>query len=88
MRGRRAAWLLLSLDRTSSNEVLMTQDLISQMLGVRRSGISEAAKKLQDLGYIEYGRGRIVVLNRRKLEARACECYGIVKRESDRLLTA
>ena len=80
-------WLLLSLDRTSSNEVLMTQDLISQMLGVRRSGISEAAKKLQEMGYIEYRRGRIVVLNRKKLEAHACECYGIVRRESDRLLT-
>jgi CRP-like cAMP-binding protein len=81
-------WLLLSLDRTSSNEVFMTQDLISQMLGVRRSGISEAAKKLQDLRLIDYRRGHIVVLNRKKLEARACECYAIVKRESDRLMIA
>ena len=81
-------WLLLSLDRTSSNEVLMTQELISQMLGVRRSGISEAAKKLQDLGFIDYRRGRIVVLKRKKLEAHACECYGIVKREGERLLSA
>jgi len=81
-------WLLLTLDRVPSNEVLMTQELISQTLGVRRSGISEAAKKLQALGLIDYWRGRIVVRNRRKLEAHACECYGIIRRESERLPSA
>ena len=81
-------WLLFSLDRISSNEVPMTQDLISHMLGVRRSGISEAAKKLQAAGLIDYWRGHIVVLNRKKLEAHGCECYAVVKRESERLMLA
>ncbi len=79
-------WLLLSLDRLSSNELSMTQELIANMLGVRREGVTEAAGKLQDAGLIKYSRGRITVLNRPGLEARACECYQVVKRESDRLL--
>jgi CRP-like cAMP-binding protein len=79
-------WLLLMLDRLSSNEVLMTQELIANMLGVRREGVTEAAGKLQAEGLIEYRRGRITVLDRRQLEARVCECYAVVKREYDRLL--
>ncbi len=81
-------WLLLSLDRVSSNEILMTQDLISQMLGVRRAGISEAAKKLQEQKLIDHRRGCIVVPDRRKLEARACECYRIIRSEDERLMTS
>ncbi len=80
-------WLLLSLDRLSSNELSMTQELIANMLGVRREGVTEAAGKLQDAGLIHYSRGRITVLDRPGLEARACECYQVVKNESDRLLT-
>jgi CRP-like cAMP-binding protein len=79
-------WLLLSLDRLPSNEVVMTQELIANMLGVRREGVTEAAGNLQDAGLIRYSRGRIEVLDRAQLEARACECYAVVKRESDRLL--
>ena len=79
-------WLLLSLDRLSSNELSMTQELIANMLGVRREGVTEAAGNLQSAGLIQYGRGRITVLDRPGLEARACECYGVVKRECDRLL--
>ena len=79
-------WLLLMLDRLASNEVLMTQELIANMLGVRREGVTEAAGKLQAEGLIEYRRGRISVRNRRQLEARVCECYGVVKREYERLL--
>jgi len=79
-------WLLLSLDRLPSNELLMTQELIANMLGVRREGVTEAAGKLQAGGLIQYHRGKIVVLNRPKLEQRVCECYGVVKREFDRLL--
>jgi CRP-like cAMP-binding protein len=79
-------WLLLSLDRLPSNELIMTQELIANMLGVRREGVTEAAGKLQSAGLIQYSRGRITVLDRPGLEARACECYGVVKRESDRLL--
>ena len=81
-------WLLLSLDRLSSNELTMTQELIANMLGVRREGVTEAAGKLQDAGAIRYSRGRITVLDRPALEAQACECYAVVKRESDRLLPA
>lgn len=81
-------WLLLMLDRLSSNEVLMTQELIANMLGVRREGVTEAAGKLQAEGLIEYRRGRITVLDREHLEARVCECYAVVKREYDRLLPA
>jgi len=78
-------WLLLSLDRLPSNKVRMTQELISNMLGVRRPGISEAARKLQAAGVIEYERGQITVPDRAKLEAHACECYAVVKKETDRL---
>jgi CRP-like cAMP-binding protein len=79
-------WLLLSLDRLSSNELTMTQELIANMLGVRREGVTEAARKLQALGLIRYSRGRITVLDRPGLEARVCECYAVVKKEYDRLL--
>jgi len=79
-------WLLLSLDRLSSNELTMTQELIANMLGVRREGVTEAAGKLQEAGLVEYRRGKITVLDRPRLEARACECYEVVKKEFDRLL--
>ena len=79
-------WLLLSLDRLSSSELSMTQDLIANMLGVRREGVTEAAGKLQDLGLIRYSRGKITVLDSGGLEARSCECYQVVKTEFDRLL--
>ena len=79
-------WLLLSLDRLSGNELVMTQELIANMLGVRREGVNEAAGKLQAEGLIRYRRGHITVPDRRRLEARVCECYAVVKREYDRLL--
>ncbi len=79
-------WLLLSLDRLESNNVRMTQELIANMLGVRRAGVTETARKLQDEGVIRYTRGLIEVLDRHALEAQVCECYRVVKRESDRLL--
>jgi CRP-like cAMP-binding protein len=79
-------WLLLSLDRLPSNQLTMTQELIANMLGVRREGVTEAAGKLQKQGAIEYRRGRITVLDRPRLEALCCECYAVVKRETDRLL--
>ena len=79
-------WLLLSLDRLSSNELTMTQELIANMLGVRREGVTEAAGNLQRAGLIHYSRGRISVLDRPGLEARVCECYQVVKKEFDRLL--
>jgi CRP-like cAMP-binding protein len=79
-------WLLLSLDRLSSNELSMTQELIANMLGVRREGVTEAAGKLQEAGLIRYRRGKITVLDRPGLEARSCECYEVVKTEFDRLL--
>src|SRR3984893_13630971 len=79
-------WLLLSLDRLPSDKLTMTQELIANMLGVRREGVTEAAGKLQRLGVINYSRGLITVLDRRKLEELCCECYGVVKTESDRLL--
>jgi CRP-like cAMP-binding protein len=79
-------WLLLSLDRLSSNELVMTQELIANMLGVRREGVTEAAGNVQRAGLIHYNRGRITVLDRPGLEARACECYAVVKKEFDRLL--
>ncbi len=79
-------WLLLSLDRLSGNELVMTQELISNMLGVRREGVTEAALSLQKAGLIQYVRGRITVLDRPGLEKRTCECYAVVKREYDRLL--
>ena len=79
-------WLLLMLDRLDSSEVHMTHELIANMLGVRREGVTEAAGKLQAERLIEYNRGRIRVLDRERLEARACECYAVVKREYERLL--
>ena len=79
-------WLLLSLDRLPSSELVMTQELIANMLGVRREGVTESAGKLQKLGLIRYSRGRITVLDRPALEQHACECYAVVKREFDRLL--
>jgi CRP-like cAMP-binding protein len=79
-------WLLLSLDRLENNELVMTQELIANMLGVRREGVTEAALKLQLDGLIRYARGRITVLDRKGLEKRTCECYAVVKREYDRLL--
>jgi CRP-like cAMP-binding protein len=81
-------WLLLSLDRLQGHELVMTQALIANMLGVRREGVTEAALKLQKAGLIRYSRGRITVLDRRGLEARTCECYAVVKKEYDRLLPA
>ena len=79
-------WLLLSLDRLASNELTMTQELIANMLGVRREGVTEAASKLQKAGLIHYTRGKITVIDRPKLELRCCECYEVVKLEFDRLL--
>ena len=79
-------WLLLSLDRLGSNELSMTQELIANMLGVRREGVTEAAGKLQKLGAIKYSRGRITVLDRAMVEEISCECYQVVKNEFDRLL--
>ena len=78
-------WLLLSLDRLPSNQLVMTQELIANMLGVRREGVTEAAGKLEILGVIRYARGKITVLDRPRLEQRCCECYAVVKRETDRL---
>ena len=79
-------WLLLSLDRLTGNELAMTQELIANMLGVRREGVTEAALKLQKLGLIKYARGRITVLDRAGLEERTCECYVVVKKAYDHLL--
>ena len=81
-------WLLLSLDRLKGNQLVMTQELIANMLGVRREGVTEAALKLQRLGLIRYARGHITVLDRAGLEDRTCECYSVVKREYERLLPA
>jgi len=83
---RLCRWLLLSLDRVSSNDLNMTQELVANMLGVRREGVTEAAGKLQEAGLISYARGRITILDRPKLEARVCECYAVVNREFNRLL--
>ena len=80
-------WLLLSLDRLSADELTMTQELIANMLGVRRGGVTEAAGKLQRAGLIRYSRGHIMVLDRPGLEQEACECYAVVKKEFDRLLS-
>jgi CRP-like cAMP-binding protein len=81
-------WLLLSLDRLQGNELVMTQELIANMLGVRREGVTEGALKLQHAGLISYVRGRITVLDRSGLKKRSCECYAVVKKEYDRLLPA
>ncbi len=80
-------WLLLTLDRNSTNELIMTQELVASMLGVRREGITEAAGNLQKAGFISYRRGHIAVLDRKGLENRSCECYAVVKKELRRLLT-
>jgi hypothetical protein len=79
-------WLLLTLDRLSSNKITMTQELIANMLGVRRESITEAAGNLQKSGLIQYSRGHIIVLDREGLENRSCECYQVVKNEFNRLL--
>jgi len=79
-------WLLLSMDRLSGNKLTMTQELIANMLGVRREGVTEAAGKLQRLGVIRYSRGQITVVDRPKLETLSCECYAVVKLETDRLM--
>jgi CRP-like cAMP-binding protein len=79
-------WLLLSLDRLQGNELVMTQELIANMLGVRREGVTEGANKLQGLGLIRYARGHITVIDRKGLEKLSCECYAVVKKEYDRLL--
>jgi CRP-like cAMP-binding protein len=81
-------WLLLSLDRLPTSRLTMTQELIANMLGVRREGVTEAAGKLQAAGVITYSRGKITVLDRPGLEAMCCECYAVVRRETDRLLPA
>jgi len=81
-------WLLLSLDRLDGNLLAMTQELIANMLGVRREGVTECARKLQDAGLIKYSRGKIAVLDRAGLERRTCECYDVVRREYERLLPA
>jgi CRP-like cAMP-binding protein len=81
-------WLLLSLDRLHGDELVMTQELIANMLGVRREGVTESALKLQHNGLIRYARGHITVLDRAGLEKRSCECYAVVKKEYDRLLPA
>lgn len=80
-------WLLLSLDRLPTNHLIMTQELIANMLGVRREGVTEAAGRLQKQGVIEYRRGHIEVIDRLRLEKLSCECYGVVKKETDRLAT-
>ncbi|WP_426211195.1 Crp/Fnr family transcriptional regulator [Massilia sp. TWP1-3-3] len=80
-------WLLLTLDRLPSNDLTMTQELIANMLGVRREGVTEAAGRLQGYGYISYRRGHITVLDRKGLEADVCECYAVVKKEFVRLLS-
>jgi hypothetical protein len=79
-------WLLLSLDRLPANELTMTHELIANMLGVRREGVTGAVSKLQRLGVIDHSRGHITVLDRPALERLSCECYAVVKRETDRLL--
>jgi len=80
-------WLLLTLDRLPTTELVMTQELVASMLGVRRESITDAAGKLQDAGYIRYRRGHISVLGRPGLETRVCECYGVVKKELARLMS-
>jgi CRP-like cAMP-binding protein len=80
-------WLLLTLDRSHSNELTITQELIANMLGVRREGVTEAAGKLQAYGFISYRRGHITVINRKGLEEKVCECYAVVKKECERLLS-
>lgn len=83
---RLCRWLLMSFDRLPSNQLTTTQELIANMLGVRREGVTEAARRLQDAGLIRYSRGHITILDRSKLEEWVCECYAVVKHETDRLL--
>jgi len=83
---RLARWLLLVYDRVGSNQLQLTQEFISEMLGVRRAGVTEAANRLQQAGLIRYSRGKITILNRQKLEAASCSCYGIINSEYTRLL--
>ncbi|HEY9742825.1 MAG TPA: helix-turn-helix domain-containing protein, partial [Coleofasciculaceae cyanobacterium] len=83
---RLARWLLLVCDRVGSNELQLTHEFISEMLGVRRAGVTDAANSLQQAGLIRYHRGRITILNRQELEAASCSCYGIIKGEYARLL--
>jgi CRP-like cAMP-binding protein len=83
---RLCRWLLVALDRREGNELVITQELIATMLGVRREGVTEAAGRLQRMGVIEYQRGRILVINRTQLETLSCECYSVVRKESERLL--
>ena len=80
-------WLLLTMDRVPARELVMTQELVASMLGVRRESVTEAAGNLQTAGYIRYRRGHIAVLDRKGLEARSCECYGVVRKELSRLLS-
>jgi len=80
-------WLLVTLDRIPSGEIVMTQELVASMLGVRREGITEAAGRLQEAGFVRYRRGHLAVLKRAGLETRSCECYGVVRKEFARLLT-
>jgi Mn-dependent DtxR family transcriptional regulator len=80
-------WLLLTLDRLPTNELIMTHELVASMLGVRRGGVTEAAGNLQNAGFISYRRGHITVLDRSGLETRVCECYDVVKKEFSRLLS-
>jgi CRP-like cAMP-binding protein len=82
---RLCRWLLMTHDRTQSDKLQMTQEFISHMLGVRREGVTHAAQRLQDLGFIRYVRGHIEILDRQGLEAHVCECYGVVRAEHDRL---
>lgn len=79
-------WLLMTCDRVGSNQFLLTQEFLSQMLGVRRTSVSEVANKLQQEGLIRYSRGKMMILDPQELESRSCECYGLVKQEFDRLL--
>jgi DNA-binding IscR family transcriptional regulator len=80
-------WLLVTLDRVPSGQIVMTQELVAGMLGVRREGITEAAGKLQEAGFVRSRRGHMAVLERAGLETRVCECYGVVKKEFNRLLS-
>jgi DNA-binding FadR family transcriptional regulator len=83
---RACRWLLITHDRTSGDEFLLTQEFLGQMMGVTRASVNEVARDLQQAGVIDYTRGRVSILDRPALEARSCECYGIIRAEFDRLL--
>jgi DNA-binding FadR family transcriptional regulator len=83
---RACRWLLFTHDRVGADEFLLTQEFLGQMLGVTRASVNEVAQQLQDAGAIEYTRGRVTILDRRQLESRSCECYGVIREEFDRLL--